>query len=141
MLQSYQTLLQGVQVVLHLPQQQLQFAARHVKLLLGLVALLCALLRLELTPQSLEGGLLSLPALQLLLQVLQTTNIRDGNGASLEEVNICSYVFLCAYSECVAVLLQSSDRCVWVTDVHCVTSAVCMCQPQQQRVEGFMELL
>lgn len=69
-LQSYQTLLQGTEVPVHLPQQQLQFAARHVKLLLGLVALLGPLLRLELRPQGLERSLLSLPALQLVLQIL-----------------------------------------------------------------------
>lgn len=67
---SYQTLLQGTEVLVHLPQQQLQFAARHVKLLPGLGPLLGPLLRLELRPQSLEGVLLSLPALQLLLQIL-----------------------------------------------------------------------
>lgn len=46
-----------------------------------------------------------------------------------------------AYSECVAVLLQGSDMRLWVMDVHSVASALCVGQPQQQRVEGFMELL
>lgn len=75
-------MLQGAEVLVHLPEQELQFAARHMEFLLGLDALLDLILRLELRPQSLEGGLLSLPALQLLLQILQTTNIRDGGGAS-----------------------------------------------------------
>lgn len=46
-----------------------------------------------------------------------------------------------AYSERVAVLLERSDRCFRMTDVHCVASALCVGQPQQQGVEGFMELL
>ena len=69
-LNSHQSLLQGAEVLLHLPQQQLQFAARHVEFLPGLIALLSLVLRLQLTPQSLEGGLLDLPALQLLPQIL-----------------------------------------------------------------------
>lgn len=67
---SHQTLLQAAEVAAHLPQQQLQLAACHVQLLLGLAAIL---LWLELRPQSLQGDLLGLPALQLLLQLLQTT--------------------------------------------------------------------
>lgn len=69
-LNSYQTLLQAAEVLVHLPHEQLQFAARHVEFLLGLVGVLGLLLRLELGPQSVEGGLLTLSALQLPLQIL-----------------------------------------------------------------------
>lgn len=84
-LNCYQTLLQGAQVLVQLPQQQLQFAARHVELLLGLVALPGLVLRLELRPQSLQGGLLRLPGPQILLQILQSTNIRDRDAVSWQE--------------------------------------------------------
>lgn len=67
---------QDAEVLVHLPQQQLQFAARHVEFLPGLAAVVGLLLRLELRPQSLEGGLLPLPALQLLPQVLQNRSNR-----------------------------------------------------------------
>lgn len=66
----YQTLLQAAEVLLHLPQEQLQLAARHVELLLGLVGVLGLLLGPELGPQGLEGGLLTPSALQLPLQIL-----------------------------------------------------------------------
>ena len=46
-----------------------------------------------------------------------------------------------AYCERVAVLLEGCDGCVWVMDVHCEASALCVGQPQQQGVQGFMELL
>ena len=81
-LKCYQALLQGAEVLVHLPQQQLQFAPRHVELLLGLDALFSLVLGLQLRPQSLEGGLLSLPAPQLLLQILHTTHTTDGDDAS-----------------------------------------------------------
>lgn len=48
---------------------------------------------------------------------------------------------LSAYSECVAVLLQCCESRVWVADVHCVASALCVSEPQQQRVEAFMKVL
>lgn len=55
-----------------------------MELLLGLAGLLRLVLRLQLTPQSLEGGLLSLPAPQLSLQILQTTtDVKDGDGGGL----------------------------------------------------------
>lgn len=57
------------------------------------------------------------------------------------KVNIGQYAIISTYSQRVTVLLQGSDRCVWVTDVHCVASALCVGQPQQQRMEAFMELL
>lgn len=48
---------------------------------------------------------------------------------------------LSAYSEGVAVLLQRCESRVWVADVHCVASALCVSEPQQQRVEAFMKVL
>lgn len=84
-LNCYQTLLQGAEVLVQLPQQQPEFAARHVELLLGLVALPGLVLRLELRPQSLQGGLLRLPGPQILLQILQSTNIRDRDAVSWQE--------------------------------------------------------
>lgn len=62
-LNSYQTQMHGAHILFHLPHERLKFAACHVELLLDLVALLGLLPRLELTPQSLKGFLLSLPAL------------------------------------------------------------------------------
>lgn len=44
-------------------------------------------------------------------------------------------------SEGVAVLLQRCESRVWVADVHCVASALCVSEPQQQRVEAFMKVL
>lgn len=75
---------QGAEVGLHLPQQQLQLAARGPELLWGLPAVLCCPLRLELGPQQLEGGLLGPPPPQLLSQVLKNTRwrIRAGKRAS-----------------------------------------------------------
>lgn len=85
---AYQTLLQGVEVVVRLLQQQLQLAARHRDLLSGLSAVLRRLLRLELAPQQLEGGVLGLPLLQLLPQVLwecSDGSIHAGIGAAAND--------------------------------------------------------
>lgn len=78
-LSFYQTLPQVAEVAVHLLQEQLQLAPRHVEFLPGVVALLCAVFRLELRPQSLKGRLMSLPVLQLLLQSLQTTTNKNSN--------------------------------------------------------------
>lgn len=144
---SYQALLQGTEVPFHLSQQQLQLATRHVELLLGLVAVLDLLLRLEMRPQGLQGCLLSLPALKLLPQILQATIKKTPKQSAVVMLrpgwkeNIQQRVMKPAYSQRVLVVLQSTDWCVWVTNVHSVASALCMGQPQQQRVEALMELL
>lgn len=72
----HQPLLQCAQVLVHLPEQQLQFAARHVQLLLGLAALPGLLPDLQLRPQGVKGSLAAQPALQLLPQILQQSEIR-----------------------------------------------------------------
>lgn len=85
---TYQTLLQGAEVVVRLLQQQLQLAARHRDLLSGLSAVLWRLLRLELGPQQLQGGVLGLPLLQLLPQVLWERgdgSIHAGRGAAAND--------------------------------------------------------
>lgn len=46
-----------------------------------------------------------------------------------------------AHRQHAAVLLQGFQRRVRVTDVHGVAPAVCMGQPQQQRVEALVEVL
>lgn len=46
-----------------------------------------------------------------------------------------------AYLQGAPVFLQSTKRRVRLTDAGCVTSPVCVVQPQQQRVDAFMELL
>lgn len=132
--------LQAAEVPLHLFQQQLQFASRHVEFLLSFFALLGLLLGLELRPQSLEGGLLSLPAPQLILQTLQNKKQSESVHPS-KRGNTRQCWIQSAYCERVAVLLEGCAGCVWVMDVHCEASALCVGQPQQQGVEGFMELL
>lgn len=72
----HQPLLQCAQVLVHLPEQQLQFAARHVQLLLGLAVVPGLLPDLQLRPQGVKGSLAAQPALQLLPQILQESEIR-----------------------------------------------------------------
>lgn len=76
MFDSYLPHPQAAQILGHLPQEQLQLAARHMDLLLGLPALLRPVLGLELRPQRSEGDQLSLSPEQILLQLLRTTNIQ-----------------------------------------------------------------
>lgn len=56
-------------------------------------------------------------------------------------VNNSKNMIICAHRQCAMVLLQGFDGCVWVTNVHCVASALCVGQPQQQRMEALVELL
>lgn len=56
-------------------------------------------------------------------------------------VNNSKNMIMCAHRQCAVVLLQGFDGCVRVTNVHCVASALCVGQPQQQRMEALMELL
>lgn len=53
----------------------------------------------------------------------------------------CSVLVMWSYLQGYAVLLQSSERRVRLTDAHCLTSSLDVVQPQQQRMEAFMELL
>lgn len=46
-----------------------------------------------------------------------------------------------AHRQRAAVLLQGFHRCVRVSYIHGVAPAVCMGQPQQQRVEALVEVL
>lgn len=86
----YQTLPYGVEVLLHLPQEQLQLAPCHVELLLGFITRLQTVFRLELRPQRLQGVLLGLPDPQLLLQLLtgKTDKRRKQLNAELIHVSV-----------------------------------------------------
>lgn len=77
--------MKSAEVLVHLAQQHPQFAPGDVELLLGLVGPLRLVPGLQLGPQRLAGRLLGLPAPQLLLQLLQTTNRRDGDGEAEPE--------------------------------------------------------
>lgn len=47
----------------------------------------------------------------------------------------------CTHAERAVMAPQGSGRRSWVVDVHRVASALPMRQPQQQRVQAFVELL
>lgn len=60
---------------------------------------------------------------------------RCGRVHSGQSVNIC------AHCQGAPVLLQGSDWCVRVIYVHSIAPALCVGQPQQQRMEALVELL
>lgn len=50
-------------------------------------------------------------------------------------------VNICAHRQGDPVLLQSSDWCVRAIYIHRIAPALCVGQPQQQRMEALVELL